>query len=263
MSIFAESAIGRTTDTIFSPRSLELTLRVGAFLCFVGHGAFGIIGKQAWLPYFAAVGIGPDMGRALEPWIGTLDVTMGILMLVRPRAGIAIWMVSWATWTALLRPLSGEPLWEALERAGNYGVPLALLLLMRFDGRRMREALTLTVVLLMLGHGALGVIDKHGLVVNYASIFPSEIASAMTPYLGWLEIVLAAAVVVRPSVGLLVGIAVWKLATEGLFLTAGAPFWEIVERGGSYAAPIALALILYMKQSARSEVERGPMAHPV
>ena len=28
-------------------------LRVGAALCFIGHGAFGIITKQAWLPFFA------------------------------------------------------------------------------------------------------------------------------------------------------------------------------------------------------------------
>jgi hypothetical protein len=179
-----------------------LTLRIGACLCFVGHGAFGVIGKEAWLPYFAAVGIGPDTGRALEPF------------------------------------------WEALERAGNYGVPLALLLVIRFDGRRVREMLTAAVVLLMVGHGALGVIGKHGLVVNYSSILPADTASLVTPYLGWLEIVMALAVLVRPSVGLLIGIAAWKLATESLFLAAGAPVWEVVERGGSYVAPIALALLL-------------------
>ena len=44
--------------------------------------------------------------------------------------------------------------------------------------------------------------------------------------------------------GLLLFVAAWKLATEFLFVTAGAPIWEFVERAGSYAAPIALAVLL-------------------
>jgi hypothetical protein len=37
---------------------------------------------------------------------------------------------------------------------------------------------------------------------------------------------------------------IWKLATEMLFLSAGAPVWEVVERGGSYLAPLALFVML-------------------
>jgi hypothetical protein len=50
----------------------------------------------------------------------------------------------------------------------------------------------------------------------------------------------------------LIGIALWKLATESLFVAAGAPAWEIVERGGSYAAPFALALVVVMTSAHRS-----------
>ena len=99
-------------------------------MCFVGHGAFGLITKQAWVPYFGVVGIGHDMAFRLMPLVGALDVLMGCLILLRPRPAVALWMIVWAMWTALLRPLSGEPVWEALERAGNYGVPAALWLWM-------------------------------------------------------------------------------------------------------------------------------------
>src|SRR6478735_2785256 len=109
--------------------SLEWVLRVGAFMCFVGHGAFGIITKEAWVPYFGVAGIGRDMAFRLMPLVGALDILMGCLMLMRPRPAIAYWMIAWATWTALLRPLTGESGWEALERAGNYGVPAALAVL--------------------------------------------------------------------------------------------------------------------------------------
>jgi hypothetical protein len=38
-------------------------------------------------------------------------------------------MAVWGLWTALLRPLSGEPVWELIERAPNYLIPFALLYL--------------------------------------------------------------------------------------------------------------------------------------
>jgi len=40
-------------------------------------------------------------------------------------------------------------------------------------------------------------------------------------------------------------ICAWKLATESLFLVAGASGWEIIERFGSYTAPLALTLLLW------------------
>lgn len=258
---------GLVSDDGLAPRrALEWTLRIGAFLCFAGHGAFGLIAKEAWVPYFAVAGIGRDTAYHLMPLVGTMDVLVGSLMLVRPRPVVAYWMVAWAVWTALLRPLSGEPAWEALERAGNYGVPAALAILMvpprawrdvfgpaRFRLSSLtalgaaRWALTVAVALLMLGHGALGVTAKHGITTNFASVIPDSVAPIVTVYAGWLEIVLAAVVLVRRPPALLVFIAAWKLATESLFLTAGAPVWEVVERGGSYAAPIALAILETMR----------------
>src|SRR5262249_53883353 len=119
-------------NRLSASRALELEwiLRVGAFMCFVGHGAFGIITKEAWVPYFGVVGIDRHTAFQLMPLVGTVDIAMGFLMLLRPLPAVAYWMAAWAVWTALLRPLSGEPSWEAIERAGNYGVPAALALLM-------------------------------------------------------------------------------------------------------------------------------------
>lgn len=251
--------------------ALESTLRVGAFFCFVGHGAFGIITKEAWVPYFGVAGIGRDMAYQLMPLVGAMDILMGCLMLVRPRPIIAFWMAAWAVWTALLRPLSGEPAWETLERAGNYGVPAALAVMMVWPrGWReligyahwrsltppvlesLRWLLAATVAALMIGHGALGAIHKAGLVTNYASIMSATTAEAITPYLGWFEIALGVAVLVRQAPALLVFICVWKIATETLFLTAGAPVWELIERGGSYASPIALMIVMRMRRAAGS-----------
>src|SRR5439155_2000582 len=117
-----EELIGSTTSAI-----LHWTLRIAVAACFIGHGAFGIITKADWLPYFAVVGIPEWLAWRLEPLIGTMDITMGVLTLVSHRRGVLAWAVFWGFWTALLRPLAGQGIWELLERAGNYGVPLAML----------------------------------------------------------------------------------------------------------------------------------------
>jgi hypothetical protein len=262
-----------------SPTALEWTLRTGAFMCFVGHGAFGIMTKEAWVPYFAVVGIGRDAAYTLMPAIGGLDIAMGCLVLWRPRPAYLLWMTVWAVWTALLRPLGGEPIWEALERAGNYGVPAALLALGgRISGwrglvdelqpqfltsttlARLRVVLAVSVLLLLFGHGALGVIGKTGLTANYASVVSSSTASAITVPIGWAEIVASLIASMAAWPGVLFVVAAWKLVTEALFLTNGASVWEWVERGGSYAAPIALAIVLALRGRAgggRTPTERA------
>jgi hypothetical protein len=99
-------------------------------------------------------------------------------------------------------------------------------------------ALKWTTVLLLVGHGALGVMGKPMLVSHYAALgLPLE----STVVIGWFEIALALGVAVRPMVGVLLFVTAWKLATQSLFIVAGAPIWEFVARAGSCAAPLALA----------------------
>jgi hypothetical protein len=236
-------------------------LRAGAALCFIGHGAFGFITKTAWVPYFAVVGIREDWAYRLMPIVGAVDVTAGMAVLFAPRGLPLVYMTVWALWTAMLRPLSGEPFFETLERAGNYGVPLALILLTGMprslrglgtlldgpasDERTLvmvREVLKWTTVLLLVGHGALGAItNKAMLTGHYAAI---GLAPGTTAMVGWFELALAVAVALRPAAALLVFVCAWKLSTEFLFIVAGAQAWEFVERAGSYAAPLAMFILL-------------------
>jgi len=236
-------------------------LRIGSAMCFIGHGAFGFITKAAWLPYFGVVGIPEPLAWKLMPLIGAVDVTAGMAVLFAPRAVPLIYMSVWAFWTALLRPMSGESVFETFERAGNYGVPLAMLLMtaLPLSFRSIRErldgpivnprtaalatrALTWTTALLLFGHGALGALTHKALLAtHYAAI---GLPTGAEQIVGWFEMMLAVVVLLRPTVGLLVFVAVWKIATESLFVVAGAPVWELVERGGSYVAPLALAALL-------------------
>jgi len=227
---------------------------MGAGLCFIGHGAFGFITKAAWLPYFAVAGIPETWAWKLMPVIGAVDVVAGLVVLAAPQPLALAYMVVWGAWTAVLRPLAGEPVWETLERAGNYGVPLAYLLYYPWPTwrplRRLEVAQVLkwTTVVLLVGHGALGAFTaKEMLTVHYAVV---GLPAVTTAWVGWFELALAAVVAVRPSVSLLVFVVLWKLATESLFLAVGDPIWEFVERAGSYAAPLTLAVLMAADRSA-------------
>ena len=116
----------RAADTI------HWLLRIACAAEFIGHGAFGIITKSIWVSYFAVVGIPPSIAYMLMPVIGTIDISMGILVFFKPLRAALLYMAFWGLLTATIRPLAGEPIWEWLERAPNWGVPLALLYLRGF-----------------------------------------------------------------------------------------------------------------------------------
>jgi hypothetical protein len=49
--------------------------------------------------------------------------------LIKPLKVVLIWAAIWGFWTALLRPVAGEPIWGFVERTAKWAAPLALLYL--------------------------------------------------------------------------------------------------------------------------------------
>jgi hypothetical protein len=243
---------------------LPWLLRTGVAMCFLGHGAFGLITKQAWVPYFGVAGIPEPWAWKLMPWVGTMDVAIAFLAFIWPSRALFAWAAAWAVWTALLRPLAGQGWPEFFERAGNYGVPLAILAFLGLRGpwlarlpeewpqpaeavrRRTILVLQLALATLLAGHSACALLlQKPALAQHYAVFGPADPVRVMLA-VGWFEALLAVAVLtIRvPAVPLFA--CIWKVATESLFLTSGtqAPMFEVIERGGSYIVPLTLALML-------------------
>jgi hypothetical protein len=244
-----------------SARRIHYTLRIASAMCFIGHGAFGIITKKVWLNYFMVFGIGPDLGWQLMPLVGSLDILFGLSLLVFPTRAVLSWLVIWGTTTALMRPLSGESIAELFERAGNFGAPLALLIIHGVDRRswfkRLRPDVkiddatikNLTICLrvvaatLIAAHGTLALIEKKSLLGQYASLGfadPQQVAHLV----GSFELVAALGILLVPLRlrFVVLGLFAWKIGSELFY-----PQWEIVEwieRGGSYGALLALWLVL-------------------
>lgn len=267
------------------PREHQLhwLLRCGVIGCFIGHGAYGFLTKEAWVPFFGVAGIDDTWAYRLMPWVGAMDVSLGLIMAVVPLRSVMLHLTVWGLWTAALRPLSGDAVWEFCERAGNYGVPLAFLVLAGIPrGLRgwftpvwpaamppltpdrawlMQGTLRLTTCLLLLGHGALGALhNKPALTAHYASIGLRDIVIGgltLTQVVGGVEIVLAVAVLIAPRPSLLIGICLWKMGTEALFMTSGSLPFEWIERAGSYTAPLAL----YALRERRGKMAQRPQRH--
>jgi hypothetical protein len=118
--------------TLADAGPLHWMLRLACACEFAGHGAFGLMTKAGWVAYFGVVGIPESLAYRLMPLIGAVDVSLALIVAVRPARAALLYMAVWGFLTATVRPLAGEPLWEFMERAPNWAIPLAFLCLRGF-----------------------------------------------------------------------------------------------------------------------------------
>lgn len=111
-------------------KKIQWILRIAIFGEFVGHGVLALQGKKAWVDWMQQLtGMETGLATQLLFLIGLLDLSVAIFVLVKPVRLILLWATFWGFWTALLRPIVGEPIWDFVERWPNWGAPLALLLI--------------------------------------------------------------------------------------------------------------------------------------
>jgi len=107
-------------------------LRIAVAGEFLGHGVFGLQQKSAWVGWTQQLlGVDASMAGTIILLVGIMDILLAILILVKPMRPLVLWMAFWGLWTAILRPLVGEPIWDFIERFANVGAPLALYYLMK------------------------------------------------------------------------------------------------------------------------------------
>jgi hypothetical protein len=110
----------------------EMILRVGVAGEFLGHGVFALGVKQGWIPYFTSLGFTEGFAAMVLPIVGIMDILVAIFVLFWPLRIVLGWATLWGFWTALIRPLAGEPIWDFVERFANWAAPLALLAMKGF-----------------------------------------------------------------------------------------------------------------------------------
>ncbi len=102
-------------------------LRIAVAGEFLGHGMFGLQQKAQWVGWTQKLlHVNPETAGTIILLVGAMDVLLAILVLVKPIRPIVLWMAVWGLWTALLRPIVGESIWDFVERWANWGAPLVL-----------------------------------------------------------------------------------------------------------------------------------------
>ena len=112
-------------------KKIEWVLRIAVAGEFLGHGIFAFQGKASWISWIQQL-TGTDVATAttLLTLVGVVDVLVAIIALLKPIRIVLLWAALWGFWTALVRPLVGEPIWDFVERSANWGAPLALLMML-------------------------------------------------------------------------------------------------------------------------------------
>ena len=109
---------------------LTWVLRIAVAGEFLGHGVFALQGKQQWIGWIGEMlGTDPVTSGTILTLVGIMDILVALFVLVKPIRIVLLWAALWGLWTALVRPLVGEPIWDFVERWANWGAPLALLII--------------------------------------------------------------------------------------------------------------------------------------
>ena len=114
-------------------KKIEWILRISVFGTFLGHGVFALQGKEKWVQWIVNF-FSCDAGLATQLLlaIGILDITVALIVLLKPIRAVLLWAVIWTSWTTVMHilPFIGDPIWESVERLAHIGAPLSLLLLL-------------------------------------------------------------------------------------------------------------------------------------
>ena len=106
---------------------IYLVLRIALAGTFIGHGYFAFTQKPSWINYLTTIGFSLEVSLILMKAIGLIDLIVAVLALFKPFRYLFYYALLWTFLTALMRPLTGMPIWDFVERMANWTIPLALL----------------------------------------------------------------------------------------------------------------------------------------
>lgn len=255
---------------------ISFLLRFGLLGCFVGHGVWGLLGKEGWLPFFNVFFFNESLSRQFMPVIGMMDIAIGLLAFFYPTRLLLYWAAFWTVFTAMLRPSAGMGMSEFFERAGNYGLPIAMLfvvgafhqrksLVEKINGSDIQlekyavgfeRILRWSLVSLLIGHGGLAFFNEHQGIAKHISFLGIQATRETLMVFGGFEMLLGLWVLLFPrTAGLMWFVFGYKLFTESLHPLAGQSrdIFETIERMGDYIIP-PLLFILYVYFPKKSAV---------
>ena len=101
---------------------------------------------------------------------------------------------------------------------------------------------------IFLGHGMYAIQVKMAWIPFLETIgFSNELAIQIMPYIGYLDILIAISVLIKPLRAVLIWAIFWAFLTALMRPLAGGSIIDFIERAGNWVTPLALLLLLKWK----------------
>lgn len=106
----------------------------------MAHGIGSFLDNGLYIDYiigfvrdYTALSIKQQQAEELLTVIGIIDVTVAVLVLIKPFKALIYWVIFWGFLTALLRIVDASILnyAEFLMRVPHFGLPLVLLIILK------------------------------------------------------------------------------------------------------------------------------------
>ena len=102
---------------------------------------------------------------------------------------------------------------------------------------------------IFLGHGIYAIQVNQTWVPFLVKVgFSNDLAIQIMPYIGYLDIIVAVSVLIKPLRIILIWAIFWAFLTALMRPIAGGSILDFVERAGNWATPLALLLLLKWKE---------------
>ncbi len=226
--------------------------KIALFMEFFGHGAFGILKKQGWLPFYHVFGLSDQFAFSTMPAVGIHDIFLAGLAIARPTPVVFLWMGFWGFFTAMLRPMAGQGFLEFFERSYNYGIPwLAFYMalptsspgysswfskaIFNLEKKYVPTVLRMIVFLALISHAFLILFSKTEKIMVYSNL---QFLGDYFKIVGVIELVCALSVLRLGNRSILWSILFFKVVLEASPILGGQleGWLEFVERGSCYFA---------------------------
>jgi hypothetical protein len=129
---------------IFNPRVMTINpsiiLRIGAGLCFIGHGAIAIGGSAKFVELLSTFGLDHAQAVMLLKGVGILDITVGLLILFKPSKNVLRWAMFWTGLTIVAWGIHGDSLMDIFRRVTYLTTPAALLALLYVKSSAVKDS---------------------------------------------------------------------------------------------------------------------------
>ena len=102
---------------------------------------------------------------------------------------------------------------------------------------------------IFLGHGIYAIQVNQAWVPFLEKVgFSNALSLQIMPYIGYLDIIVAVSVLIKPVRVILIWAIFWAFLTALMRPIAGGSILDFVERAGNWATPLALLLLLMWRR---------------